>query len=438
LYSISMFVGYWFSMQKGITRASMRIAHFIQRYPPAIGGSEAFFHRLSRYFAACGDTVGVFTTNALDLESLWSPRARHLSGGVAVEGGVEVHRYPIIYWPARRYLLKALSLLPIRKWQCMTLPCNPIAWRMWSESGHQEPSFDIVHASAFPYAWPIVCGLRLARRQRIPFVVTPFLHTGNPEDRSDRTRRQYLSPALVWLLHQASCIFVQTQLEREAILTTGIENDRVVLLGMGVAKEECTGGNRERARSEWQAGTEDVVIGHLGNNSEEKGTVDLLRAAELAWTKGASFQLVLAGPEMPNFRRFWDGYSSKTRVRRLGQLIEVQKRDFFAGIDVFALPSRSDSFGLVLLEAWANGVPNIAYRAGGVAQVLRNGVDGVLLRCGDLHGLASALGRLSEQPGLRRQLGLAGKERIEKEFLWEDKLQRVRAVYEKLTGVNNS
>ena len=42
---------------------------------------------------------------------------------------------------------------------------------------------------------------------------------------------------------------------------------------------------------------------------------------------------------------------------RLGVLSERQKRDFFAGIDVFALPSRSDSFGLVLLEAWANGVP---------------------------------------------------------------------------------
>ena len=69
---------------------------------------------------------------------------------------------------------------------------------------------------------------------------------------------------------------------------------------------------------------------------------------------------------MPNFRRFWGGYGQAGRVRRLGVLDEKQKRDFFAGIDMFALPSRSDSFGIVFLEAWANGVPNIGYRAGGI------------------------------------------------------------------------
>ena len=58
-------------------------------------------------------------------------------------------------------------------------------------------------------------------------------------------------------------------------------------------------------------------------------------------------------------------------MRRLGPLTDAEKRDFFAGIDLFALPSRSDSFGLVLLEAWANGVANVAYRAGGVADVIQ-------------------------------------------------------------------
>jgi glycosyltransferase involved in cell wall biosynthesis len=413
----------------------MRIAHFVQRYPPAIGGSELFFHRLSRHLAANGDKVSVFTTNALDLEAFWTPQAGQLKGGVTLEDGVDVHRYSILHWPARRYLLKAISLLPHRKWQCLSLPCNPITWRMWSDTLHQEQHFDIVHATAFPYAWPMVCGLRLARRKGIPFVITPFLHLGNPDDRRDPTRRQYLSPALVWLLHQASFIFVQTRLERDAILAIGIATDKVGLLGMGVAEEECTGGNRERVRLEWQVNPGEVVIGHLGNNSEEKGSVDLLRAAELAWNRRARFQLVLAGPEMPNFRRFWNGYSSASRVRRLGRLDEEQKRDFFAGIDGFALPSRSDSFGLVLLEAWANALPNIAYRAGGVAEVVRDRVDGLLVDCGDLNALAATLAALTDNPELRRHLGIAGKERIRKEFRWDDKLQRVRQVYEKLTGV---
>jgi hypothetical protein len=50
----------------------MRIAHFVQRYPPALGGSEDYFARLSRYLAASGDHVTVFTTTAVDLPAFWS------------------------------------------------------------------------------------------------------------------------------------------------------------------------------------------------------------------------------------------------------------------------------------------------------------------------------------------------------------------------------
>ena len=176
-----------------------------------------------------------------------------------------------------------------------------------------------------------------------------------------------------------------------------------------------------------------MVIGHLANNSREKGSVDLLIAAERAWQQGGRFHLVLAGPEMPNFQRFWTTYGPTGRVRRLGVLDDKQKRDFFAGLDVFALPSRSDSFGIVLLEAWANGVPNVAYRAGGPAWVIRHESDGLLVRCGDVDGLAAALLRLEGDGELRRRLGAAGRERTRTEFDWETKLQLVRRVYEELS-----
>ena len=57
--------------------------------------------------------------------------------------------------------------------------------------------FDVVHATAFPYAFPIACARRLARRVGAPFVLTPFLHLGDPDDPNDRTRRAYTQPALV-------------------------------------------------------------------------------------------------------------------------------------------------------------------------------------------------------------------------------------------------
>jgi glycosyltransferase involved in cell wall biosynthesis len=408
----------------------MRVAHFIQRYPPALGGSEAYFARLSRYLAEAGDRVTVFTTTALDLEAFWSPRARSLPPGVARDGEVEVRRHaPTLRFRGRRFLFKPLSLLPHRTWQALLLPVNPICPTMWRDVGRPGEQFDVVHAAAFPYAWPIACARRLAKKLGVPFVLTPFLHLGDPEQPDDPTRRAYTHPALLDLARSADRLFVQTEGERDELLRRGFPADRVILQGMGIDHDSCTGGDRARARREWGVGPDEVVVGHLANNSREKGTVDLLLAAAQAWECGAHFRVVLAGPEMPNFLRFWQTYRHADRVSRLGALDARQKRDFFAGIDVFALPSRSDSFGIVLPEAWANGVPSVAYRAGGIAWLIRHEKDGLLARCGDIEGLAAALARLADDAGLRRALGEAGRLRTRGEFDWEEKLRLVRDTY---------
>jgi glycosyltransferase involved in cell wall biosynthesis len=305
---------------------------------------------------------------------------------------------------------------------------------MWSDAGKRDIPYDVVHTTAFPYAWPIVCGLRLARRLHVPFLLTPFLHLGNPDDAHDSTRKAYTRPALLALIRAADRVFVQTEWERTLLLEHGMPDPkRLVLLGMGVQSQECTGGNRDLIRRQWGIAGQDVVIGHLANKSEEKGTVDLLRAAERLWARNPkNCRLVLAGPEMPNFGRFWSSYPAADRVLRLGVLDEQQKRDFFAGLDVFALPSRSDSFGLVLLEAWANGLPNVAYRAGGIAEVIRHDEDGLLARCGDVDELAEMLALLLRDPALRHRLGQAGRERTRQEFGWQERLALVREVYEEV------
>jgi glycosyltransferase involved in cell wall biosynthesis len=305
---------------------------------------------------------------------------------------------------------------------------------MWQDAGRDDWVFDLVHATAFPYAWVMACGLRLARRLRIPFLVTPFLHLGDADDSGDRTRRAYLSPALLTLLQQADRIFVQTDVEHQALRQRGFPEEQLVLQGMGVDPADCTGGNRSRARATWEVDSTKVVVGHLANLSKEKGSIDLLKAADLAWKRGYRFHLILAGPEMTNFQNFWKKHVPAGPVRRLGVLSEEQKRDFFAGLDLFALPSRSDSFGLVFLEAWANGVPNLAYRAGGVPGVIRHGQDGLLVRCGAIQELAEALERLSADAALRRQLGEAGRQRLAGEFCWLDKLNLVRNQYAEVIG----
>jgi glycosyltransferase involved in cell wall biosynthesis len=404
----------------------------VQRYPPALGGSEAYFALLSEFLVNCGFSATVFTTAACDLDAFSSYRGRRFRPGVTVQEGVSVRRYPLTLFPGQRHALRLLSMLPVRPWQLMTLSCNPICWRMWSDSRHPAERFDLVHASAIPYGWPLYCGLTLARRLGVPFVITPFLHLGDPDDPRDRTRRAYTSPAFLWLLAQAHRVFVQTNVERDALLRLNFPEKQIVLQGLGVDRQACTGGDRHGARVRWGIKADDVVVGHLANSSVEKGTVDLLRAASIAWRAGQRFRIVLAGPEMPNFRNFWQHFDDRKDVVRLSVLTEQEKRDFFAAIDIFALPSRSDSFGLVFLEAWANHVPNIAYRAGGVPGVIRDGEDGLLVRCGDRRALAEAVTRLCNDTNLRRQLAASGNKRLERDFQWHDKLALVANVYREL------
>ena len=61
----------------------LHVAHFVHRYPPALGGAEAYFARLSEYLAGCGDVVDVWTTTAVELAEMWgksdpTPRPPHL------------------------------------------------------------------------------------------------------------------------------------------------------------------------------------------------------------------------------------------------------------------------------------------------------------------------------------------------------------------------
>jgi glycosyltransferase involved in cell wall biosynthesis len=173
----------------------------------------------------------------------------------------------------------------------------------------------------------------------------------------------------------------------------------------------------------YRAGANGPILGHLANHSHEKGTIDLLEAANLAWQRGATFELLLAGPRMPAFERWWATFRPRGRVQMLGRLDATQKRDFFAALDGFVLPSHSDSFGLVLPEAWANGVPVVVYDAGGPPWLVRDGVDGRVVPCGDREALAGAL---MEVLARRVDWGAAGRTRIEEgDFSWDRSLTLV-------------
>jgi colanic acid/amylovoran biosynthesis glycosyltransferase len=112
----------------------------------------------------------------------------------------------------------------------------------------------------------------------------------------------------------------------------------------------------------------------------------------------------------------------------------------FADADVFLITGRVDSEGqkegqgVAPLEASASGVPVIGARAGGLTEVVRDGTTGLLVEPEDFEAAATALVRLAHDPGLRAELGAAGRAHAEAAFSHAHSLDVIEQVYADVTG----
>jgi glycosyltransferase involved in cell wall biosynthesis len=100
-----------------------------------------------------------------------------------------------------------------------------------------------------------------------------------------------------------------------------------------------------------------------------------------------------------------------------------------SAFDIFLFPSRSEALGFALLEAGNAHLPTIASNAGGIPEIIKNNVTGLLVQSGDVQGFSNALSTLIEQPELRAKLGDALAERVATDFSKEKMLSETLALY---------
>lgn len=172
----------------------------------------------------------------------------------------------------------------------------------------------------------------------------------------------------------------------------------------------------------------------LTNIMLTKGLMEYLDALAMLKEQGVGFQADFVGgatAEMSEeqFRLALRERGLEDCTQYAGRKYGEEKERFFNGADIFVLPSYTEAFPLTILEAMQHGLPIVATNVGGISTAVENGINGILIGGDkpvmsldyrpDAQELADALQKLLTNQALRQQMGMAGREKFEREFTQE-------------------
>jgi len=210
---------------------------------------------------------------------------------------------------------------------------------------------------------------------------------------------------------------------------------KAITINNGVAlPRNVQAGEITEARKKWNISETDFVIGSTGrmNQDSHKRFSDLIKAfAEFSKDK-ENVKLLLVG----------DG-QEKAGYTQLAQDLKIEEKVIFAGyqsdvalfyqlMDVFALVSAREAFGLVLAEAMLNKLPVIATKVGGMKYIVDDKETGFLVEPMNVIEIIEKLEIFYHNPGLRQQMGKAGWEKASKEYTEEAYVERIDNLYKHL------
>ena len=164
-------------------------------------------------------------------------------------------------------------------------------------------------------------------------------------------------------------------------------------------------------------------------SSPDKGGALLVETLNALAYKARITLLVFGAGKLPDN----DG---RCQLIELGSISSLHLQSlFYSACDVFAAPSRIESFGLTALEAMACGTPVVAFHTGGLVDVVADGETGLLERkVGSGAGLYDQLNWMLQHPTERRNMGLAARQRVEKQFASSLMAKRYAGLYNRLLG----
>jgi len=388
----------------------MKVVNIIQRYHPAIGGSETWCQGIARYLSGQGVDVKVLTMDVFNEDEYWvDPPLDNCTarlGRIEYDNGVLVKRY-------KRTKIGPLAFsffkfIVDRKLKIYFY--GPHSIEMYLRLFREVQEADIVHLHTMPYPHNFF-GYFIGRHFGKKIVITPHFHPGHPfYERS----RNY------WLMKNCDSVFAVSNYEKEYLAEKGLKSAKIFTIYNAIDPKDYEPKDLSQFKmklfEKYGMKEETKKILFVGRKVDYKGVDVLIEAV-----KGikADFRLFLVGPDYPWFDEFYSRLSpeEKKKIINLGVVTHQEKVNLLHLCDLLALPSKFEAFGIVFLEAWVCAKPVIGTNSGTMPKLIKD--CGFTSDYGNTVALREKIELLLSDQGLSRGLGLNGQRKVLQHYTWD-------------------
>jgi glycosyltransferase involved in cell wall biosynthesis len=381
----------------------MKIVMAILRFKPAIGGGEEHVYQISKRLIMRGHEVIVYTS---DLATHY-PKPTYLKGKEFEEGdynGVPVKRFHAICLVKEYPVLNGYFRALLR----------------------EKP--DIIHAHGFGY-FPCDVASLICRIRDIPFILTThgFFPASTPSNRLLTTL--YLRFAKSCLLRWAKRIICVSSTDR-GYYSRLTDPSKIVIIPNGIDIDYWRILPRKGLFRD-KYGIRGPIIGSIGRIVWAKGFQYLIKATPMILKEFPNAKIVIVGQDFGYLTELKE-LAYRLRVHGsvifTGPLRAEEVKEFYIDSDVVVIPSIYETFGIVALEAMACGKPIVASHIGGLREILKDGVNGFLVKPGNSDELARSIIALLKKDDLREKIGSLNRAEVIK-YSWDRIVDQIEEVY---------
>lgn len=276
------------------------------------------------------------------------------------------------------------------------------------------------HISMRGSFWRKTLFIMLARLFKVPVVA--HLH-GSDFERFVTEQPRWRKKFIVSQLEQMNTVLVLGERWRQYIISIAPAT-HIQVLPNSVRMPEAEANHLDRPTIEF------LFLGIVGRR---KGVFELIEALSIAAVRNPSIRLTIAGNgDVAGAQKMALKLGANHLITFAGWVDGVAKRRLLQESDVYVLPSHNEGLPVSILEAMSWKLPVVSTDVGSIAELVRDNIDGLIVRPGDVTALAAAMIKLADSSRMRKSMGASGKSRVASSYSEDTVMPKLEAIYDVL------